>query len=171
MMKLGQMASYLDEGLPEPVREALAELQQDAPPMSAELAAGVVERELGAPPEQLFAEWDRCRSPRRRSARSTAPDRPDDGASAPWRSRCSTRGSTTRSGPTSHNAGLLGRDADARASAGSTRPTGRGARERIVEELDYALEAATSSCSPTTTATTRSSTCPTSSTSCRRRGC
>src|SRR5688500_9756356 len=34
MMKLGQMASYLDQGLPEPVREALAELQQNAPPMS-----------------------------------------------------------------------------------------------------------------------------------------
>ena len=58
LMKLGQMASYLDQGLPEPVREALAQLQQDAPPMAPELAAGVVERELGAPPEQLFAEWD-----------------------------------------------------------------------------------------------------------------
>src|SRR3954471_11628094 len=27
VMKLGQMASYLDQGLPEPVRQALAELQ------------------------------------------------------------------------------------------------------------------------------------------------
>jgi len=58
MMKLGQMASYLDQGLPEPVREALAQLQQDAPPMAPELAAGVVEAELGSPPEALFAEWD-----------------------------------------------------------------------------------------------------------------
>jgi predicted unusual protein kinase regulating ubiquinone biosynthesis (AarF/ABC1/UbiB family) len=58
LMKLGQMASYVDQGLPEPIREALAALQQDAPPMSAELAAGVVERELGAPPDQLFEEWD-----------------------------------------------------------------------------------------------------------------
>ena len=41
-MKLGQMASYLDQGLPEPVRQALAELQHNAPPMSAELAAQVV---------------------------------------------------------------------------------------------------------------------------------
>ena len=57
-MKLGQMASYLDVGLPPHVREALAGLQQDAPPMSAELAAGVVERELGAPPDRLFLEWD-----------------------------------------------------------------------------------------------------------------
>ncbi|MCU1496193.1 MAG: hypothetical protein JWM47_146, partial [Acidimicrobiales bacterium] len=58
MMKLGQMASYLDQGLPEPVREALAQLQQDAPPMAPELAAGVVEAELGQRPEALFAEWD-----------------------------------------------------------------------------------------------------------------
>jgi predicted unusual protein kinase regulating ubiquinone biosynthesis (AarF/ABC1/UbiB family) len=40
MMKLGQMASYLDQGLPEPVRDALAQLQSDAPPMAYELAAG-----------------------------------------------------------------------------------------------------------------------------------
>ena len=33
-MKLGQMASYLDQGLPEPIREALAQLQAGAPPMS-----------------------------------------------------------------------------------------------------------------------------------------
>ena len=58
LMKLGQMASYLDQGLPEHVRGALAELQQDAPPMSPELAAGMVEAELGQRPEVLFAEWD-----------------------------------------------------------------------------------------------------------------
>ena len=58
MMKLGQMASYLDQGLPEPVREALASLQQDAPPMAPELAAGVIEAELGKHPADLFAEWD-----------------------------------------------------------------------------------------------------------------
>jgi predicted unusual protein kinase regulating ubiquinone biosynthesis (AarF/ABC1/UbiB family) len=58
LMKVGQMASYLDQGLPEHVRTVLAQLQQNAPPMSAELAAGVVEAELGAPPERIFAEWD-----------------------------------------------------------------------------------------------------------------
>jgi predicted unusual protein kinase regulating ubiquinone biosynthesis (AarF/ABC1/UbiB family) len=58
LMKLGQMASYVDEGLPGPLREALAQLQSNAPPMSAELAAGVIERELGAPPERVFVEWD-----------------------------------------------------------------------------------------------------------------
>ncbi len=58
LMKLGQMASYLDQGLPEHVRAALADLQHDAPPMSAELAAGVLRDELGRGPDELFAEWD-----------------------------------------------------------------------------------------------------------------
>ncbi len=58
LMKLGQMASYLDETMPEPMRDALASLQQDAPPMSAELAASVIAAELGATPEKIFAQWD-----------------------------------------------------------------------------------------------------------------
>ena len=58
LMKLGQMASYLDQGLPEHVRDALAELQTAAPPMSPELAASMIRAELGADPAEVFAEWD-----------------------------------------------------------------------------------------------------------------
>lgn len=58
LMKLGQMVSYLDQGLPEHVRDALADLQKDAPPMSSELAEGVVRDEFGKEPSDLFAEWD-----------------------------------------------------------------------------------------------------------------
>ncbi len=58
LMKLGQMASYLDDGLPEPMREALASLQQDAPPMAPELSAQIVREQLGTAPERLFAQWD-----------------------------------------------------------------------------------------------------------------
>jgi predicted unusual protein kinase regulating ubiquinone biosynthesis (AarF/ABC1/UbiB family) len=58
LMKLGQLASFLDEGLPEPLREALSTLQADAPPMSPELAASVVRSELGGLPDELFATWD-----------------------------------------------------------------------------------------------------------------
>jgi predicted unusual protein kinase regulating ubiquinone biosynthesis (AarF/ABC1/UbiB family) len=58
LMKVGQLASYVHEGLPETFRIALADLQQDAPPMSAALAAQVVEEELGATPGRLFSEWD-----------------------------------------------------------------------------------------------------------------
>lgn len=58
MMKIGQMASYLDTGLPDNVRTTLASLQSDAPPMAPELAASQIEKNLGAPPEHVFAEWD-----------------------------------------------------------------------------------------------------------------
>jgi predicted unusual protein kinase regulating ubiquinone biosynthesis (AarF/ABC1/UbiB family) len=58
LMKLGQMVSYLDPGLPEHVRETLAQLQQSAPPMAPELAAGVIRAELGGAPEDVFLEWD-----------------------------------------------------------------------------------------------------------------
>jgi len=58
MMKLGQMASYLDEGLPEPVRAALAGLQREAPPMAPELARATLTAELGAPIEEHFARFD-----------------------------------------------------------------------------------------------------------------
>jgi predicted unusual protein kinase regulating ubiquinone biosynthesis (AarF/ABC1/UbiB family) len=58
LMKLGQIASFLDEGLPEPYRVALAQLQSDAPPMAPALAAGVIEAELGRPPTKIFREWE-----------------------------------------------------------------------------------------------------------------
>ena len=58
LMKLGQMASFVNEGFPEAMRDSLAQLQADAPPMAGDLAAAVIERELGAPPDRLFAAWD-----------------------------------------------------------------------------------------------------------------
>ncbi len=58
LMKLGQMASYLDDGIPEAIRDALATLQQDAPPMAPALCASVVREELGDVPERVFAQWD-----------------------------------------------------------------------------------------------------------------
>jgi len=59
LMKVGQMASYLDQGLPEPVRDALAQLQADAPPMAADLAVATVEAELGGKVDDLFLEFER----------------------------------------------------------------------------------------------------------------
>src|SRR5262249_51808733 len=58
LMKIGQMASSLDAGMPESVRVALASLQQDAPPMTPELCAQVVRAELGRDPERVYADWD-----------------------------------------------------------------------------------------------------------------
>ena len=58
LMKVGQLASFVHDGMPEPVREALESLQQSAPPMAPELAARVIEEELGGSPSRVFAEWD-----------------------------------------------------------------------------------------------------------------
>ncbi|MBV8995619.1 MAG: AarF/ABC1/UbiB kinase family protein, partial [Pseudonocardiales bacterium] len=64
LMKAGQVLSFVALGSfvpPERQRvyqAAMARLQADAPPMAPELAAAVVEAELGAPPEEVFAEFD-----------------------------------------------------------------------------------------------------------------
>ena len=57
LMKVGQLVSYIAEGLPDEAQQALAALQADAEPMAPTLAAHVVTKELGAPPERLFARW------------------------------------------------------------------------------------------------------------------
>lgn len=58
MMKVGQMASYLDTGLPDHVRDTLSSLQHDAPPMSEALVNERIREELGQDPSDLFLEWD-----------------------------------------------------------------------------------------------------------------
>ncbi len=58
LMKLGQMASYVNDGLSPAARRTLSRLQDSVPPMSPELAAQVVTEELGLPPERAFATWD-----------------------------------------------------------------------------------------------------------------
>jgi predicted unusual protein kinase regulating ubiquinone biosynthesis (AarF/ABC1/UbiB family) len=62
-LKLGQMASYIDglapPGHEERFQEALKKLLDKAPPLSPEASTQVVTAELGAPPEEVFAEWER----------------------------------------------------------------------------------------------------------------
>ena len=58
LMKIGQLASYVDDGLAPPARRVLGRLQDSVPPMSPSLAAGVISAELGAAPEEVFGEWD-----------------------------------------------------------------------------------------------------------------
>src|SRR5487761_1617999 len=58
LMKIGQMASYVDDGLSPAARRTLSRVQDSVPPMSPELAAQVITEELGQPPERAFATWD-----------------------------------------------------------------------------------------------------------------
>ena len=58
MMKAGQMLSWVADGLPPQAAAALASLQADGPPMDPRLAAQVIEQELGAVPEEIFAVWN-----------------------------------------------------------------------------------------------------------------
>ncbi|MCX7619510.1 MAG: AarF/ABC1/UbiB kinase family protein [Acidimicrobiales bacterium] len=58
IMKLGQMVSFIADGLPDQARLALATLQQDVPPMAPSLAEQVIREQLGSDPERLFLDWD-----------------------------------------------------------------------------------------------------------------
>ncbi len=58
MMKLGQLASFASEAVPESARVTLRALQADAPPMAFALVRGVIEAELGGRLEDHFASFE-----------------------------------------------------------------------------------------------------------------
>lgn len=62
-LKFGQMASYIDglapPGYEERFQRALKKLLDKAPPLSPEAAVQQVQAELGAPPAEIFAHWER----------------------------------------------------------------------------------------------------------------
>jgi predicted unusual protein kinase regulating ubiquinone biosynthesis (AarF/ABC1/UbiB family) len=143
LMKLGQMASYLDEGLPEPMRIALAQLRTDAPPMSRELASGVITAELGRPPSEVFVDWD----PDPIAAASIGQVHraiavhPDTGEQVPVAVKVQYPGVDEAISADLKNAGMLG--TLLKQGFGGLEPDDMIAeiKERLVEELDYRLEA------------------------------
>ena len=62
-MKLGQLASFVDMDLPPEIQavyhDVLQELRSAAPPVDPDRIAEVVAEQFGAPPEKVFARWDR----------------------------------------------------------------------------------------------------------------
>jgi predicted unusual protein kinase regulating ubiquinone biosynthesis (AarF/ABC1/UbiB family) len=58
MMKIGQVASYMDFTLPEEARAVLAKLQDSVPPMTPKEIKMVFVRAFKKPPEEIFAEWE-----------------------------------------------------------------------------------------------------------------
>jgi len=138
MMKLGQMASYLDQGLPPATRDILSQLQQAAPPMAPELAAEVVRSELGADPTEVFAEWD----PVPIAAASIGQVHralTHDGRAVAVKVQYPGVDEAIRSDLMS--AGVLFTGMKALFPGLDPRPLIEELRERIVEELDYRLEA------------------------------
>jgi predicted unusual protein kinase regulating ubiquinone biosynthesis (AarF/ABC1/UbiB family) len=57
IMKLGQLVSFIAEGLPPEAQQALASLQANVEPMAPSLAEQVVREELGDDPERVFLDW------------------------------------------------------------------------------------------------------------------
>jgi predicted unusual protein kinase regulating ubiquinone biosynthesis (AarF/ABC1/UbiB family) len=138
MMKLGQMASYLDQGMPPHVRAALAELQSNAPPMSAALAGEVIRRELGAAPEEVFATWD----PQPIAAASIGQVHramTHDGRAVAVKVQYPGVGDAIRADL--DNAGLLFGAMGMLFPGLEPGPLVAELRERLAEELDYGLEA------------------------------
>jgi predicted unusual protein kinase regulating ubiquinone biosynthesis (AarF/ABC1/UbiB family) len=138
LMKLGQMASYIDEDMPATFRGAMTRLQHWAPPMSSELASTVILEELGAEPEQVFARWDPL---------------PFAAASIGQVHRAITRqgqavavkvqypGIARSITSDLRNVGLLRRIAGAAFPGLDTRSLVDELGERLKEEVDYSLEA------------------------------
>jgi aarF domain-containing kinase len=58
-LKVGQLLSQQSHTLPEAYVRRLAELQRQAPPMHGALARIQLRNELGRPPEEAFAAWER----------------------------------------------------------------------------------------------------------------
>lgn len=58
LMKFGQLLGFIMEALPVEAQQALAMLQSNAPPMAPEAAEAVVAAELGSPAHRVFLDWN-----------------------------------------------------------------------------------------------------------------
>jgi predicted unusual protein kinase regulating ubiquinone biosynthesis (AarF/ABC1/UbiB family) len=143
LMKLGQMASYIDEGLGQPMRDALAQLQSQAPPMSADLAAEVITAELGDSPDKVFVEWDPdpiAAASIGQVHRAVVVD-PDLGIERPVAVKVQYPGVDRAIAADLRNADLLGFVLRQGFSGLDPTEMVEEIRERLTEELDYRQEA------------------------------
>ena len=158
LMKLGQMASYLDQGLPEHVRDALAQLQSDAPPMAVGTGRGGRPRRAGGAPDRALR---RVRS----GADRQRIDRPGSPCDDPRRPSSCGEGPVPghrrghRSRPREHRHVVL-RAVDALRRHGSRADRGGTARATGGGTRLPRSRPTTSACSSRPTAVTPTSTCP-----------
>lgn len=59
VMKLGQMASYLEGSMPPAAQRVMAQLQAESTPLTFEAAAAIIDDDLGAAPDELFERFER----------------------------------------------------------------------------------------------------------------
>ncbi len=142
-MKVGQMLSFLDLGLvPEEYREEfqakLATLRDSAPTVSFDEMSKVIEQDLGEPPDRAFAELD----PAPVAAASIGQvyrGRLHDGRDVAVKVQYPGVNDAVRSDM--QNLGMLMRLAKRITPQMDVKAVGDEIRARIVEELDYELEA------------------------------
>ena len=165
LMKVGQLVSFIAEGLPDEAQAALAALQADAAPMAPDARRRAsCATSSATSPSGCSGAGRTCPSPRPASARSTGPRRPTaatspsrcssrasreaieedlDGAevmytcSRRWRSTASTpAGSSTSCGPGCARSSTTGSRRATSPSSPSTSPATRGcASPQLVPEL------------------------------------
>ncbi len=138
-MKMGQIVSFLDDVVPPAVAQSLRPLQKQAPALDFDIVCAVLENELGAPPEHIFAQL----SPTPLAAASIgqvhSAVRRDDGRAVAVKVQYpgvadAIRADLANVGTLARMIGLFTPAIDANAMASEL-------RERILEELDYAKEA------------------------------
>ena len=147
----------------------LADLQHNAPPMSAALAAGVVREELGRSPEDVFAEWDPVPIAAASIGQVHRAITLDGRAVAV---KVQYPGVAEAVAADLDNAGLIFAGLGQLFPGLDHKSLVAELRERLVEELDYTQRGhATSRSSPATTRATPRSTCPRSCPPSRPAGC
>lgn len=139
MMKFAQILSFTADGLPEELKTQLQSLQSQAPPMDYGLVEAVVVEEFGATPDELFAEFEREPSAaasigqvhraRLRNGQAVAVKVQYPGVAQAIRADLDNTAMLTAVGKMIYP----GRDTDSFV---------RELRERVVEEIDYGIEAA-----------------------------
>ena len=141
-MKLGQALSIFEAALPPeiagPYRATLTKLQESAPPLPARTVHQVLVQDLGETGATTSPTSTTVRRRQRRSARCT---RPPGATAAGSRSRSSTRARARRSSRTSPRSARVGRLFGVLMPGLDVKPLLEELRDRVVEELDYELEA------------------------------
>jgi predicted unusual protein kinase regulating ubiquinone biosynthesis (AarF/ABC1/UbiB family) len=137
-MKLGQIVSFMDESVPPEVGAQLRTLQSKAPPMDYEVVARVIRDELGEEPERLFSDFER--EPLA-SASIGQVHRAALGDGTAVVVKVQYPGVDEAIRADLANVGLLMGTIGALTPTLDAKPIAEELRERLLEELDYRLEA------------------------------